>query len=112
MNFGPSDTEAVAAFMRNEKVEARRIHKADPLLGRELRKGYVAASSKGTKRRSESESQKKKKKKKQKKTKEEGGEEAISLLLLVRKMKRWMKLQTLWVDLDDWTDEDDSEDDE
>ena len=66
VNFGPSDTEAVAAFMRNEKMEARRIRVANPLLGRELRKGYVAASSKGTKRRSESEEPKKKKKKKQK----------------------------------------------
>ena len=113
VNFGPSDTEAVAAFMRNEKMEARRIRVANPLLGRELRKGYVAASSKGTKRRSESEEPKKKKKKKKQKTKKKEEKKQSSLLLVGKKNEKMdVDAPDVVGDLDDWTDEDDSEDDE
>ena len=107
VNFGPSDTEAVAAFMRNEKMEARRIRVANPLLGRELR------TSKGsTKRKHESEEPKRKKKKKKKTKKKE--EKKQSSLLLVGKKNEKMDVDAPDVvgDLDDWTDEDDSEDDE
>ena len=111
VNFGPSDVDAVAAFMRNEKTESRRVRILNPLLGRELRKGHVTSSSNSRKRTKRSENDEKKQEKKTKKQKKSNKKE--------QKIQSHKELEKANVDapdemgdLDDWTDEDDSEDDE
>jgi len=122
VNFGPGDADAVAAFMRSEKMEARRKRISNPLLGRELRNSSSSSkSSKSRKRKIDEMQENKNLKKKKKKQKQ-----AASLLFVresdskKKKEKEGMDVDALDAldaqdvvgDLDDWTDEDDSEDDE